>query len=58
MVRIRFFEESDAIQMERVVLPSEERIWRVTTNGDVNFEYGFALKNAETGEWKYEIGKG
>ena len=52
-----FFEESDAIQMERVVLPSEERIWRVTTNGDVNFEYGFALKNAETGEWKYEIGK-
>lgn len=43
--------------MERVVLPSEERIWRVTTNGDVNFEYGFALKNAETGEWRYEIGK-
>ena len=52
-----FFEESDAIEMERVVLPTEERIWRVTTDGDVNFEYGFALKNAETGEWKYEIGK-
>jgi hypothetical protein len=50
-----FFEHHDALQMERVVLDSEERAWRVTTN-DVNFEYGFAFRNPVTGKWRKEIG--
>ena len=51
----KFFEYDDAVKMERVVLPSEERAWRVTAHA--NFEFGFALHNAETGEWREEIGK-
>ena len=50
-----FFERHHALKMERVVLDSEERAWRVTTN-DVNFEYGFAFRNPVTGDWRYEIG--
>jgi hypothetical protein len=51
----KFFEHDDAVKMERVVLPSQERAWRVTAHA--NFEFGFALRNAVTGEWKSEIGK-
>ena len=50
-----FFERDHALKMERVVLESEERAWRVTTN-DVNFEYGFAFRNPVTGDWRREIG--
>ncbi len=51
----RFFEKADAIKMERVILPGEERGYRVTTD-KVNFEFGFAYKNLLTNEWLYEIG--
>lgn len=51
-----FFDAKDAVKMQRVVLPSEERAWRVTTRS-VDFEYGFALRNAVTGQWKREIGR-
>ena len=49
-----FFEHDRAVKMERVVLDNEERAWRVTTKA--NFEFGFALRNAVTGEWRQEIG--
>lgn len=45
-----------ALKMERVTLDGEERGYRLTTN-EVNFEFGFAIRNVETGEWLYEIGK-
>ena len=51
-----FFESKHALKMDRVILDSEERAWRVTTN-DVNFEYGFAFRNPVTGRWRYEVGK-
>ena len=51
----RFFEKADAIKMERVILPGDERGYRVTTD-KVNFEFGFAYKNLLTNEWLYEIG--
>merc|ERR1712159_899258 len=51
----RFFEKADAIKMELVILPGDERGYRVTTD-KVNFEFGFAYKNLLTNEWLYEIG--
>jgi len=51
----RFFEKADAIKMERVILPGDERGYRVRTD-KVNFEFGFAYKNLLTNEWLYEIG--
>lgn len=51
-----FFDTKDAVKMQRIVLPSEERAWQVTTRS-VNFEYGFALRNSVTGQWKREIGR-
>ncbi len=52
----RFFEPADAIKMDRVILPGEERAYRVTTD-QVDWEFGFAYKNLLTGEWLYEIGE-
>jgi hypothetical protein len=54
-----FFDSSNGIKMERFIVneTSGERGYRVTTDA-VDFEYGFALKNLETGAWLYEIGKG
>jgi len=52
----RFFEPADAIKMDRVILPGDERGYRVTTD-QVDFEFGFAYKNLLTGEWLYEIGE-
>ena len=54
-----FFDSGNGIKMERVVLneTSGERGYRIETDA-VDFEYGFALKNLETGAWLYEIGKG
>ena len=37
-----------ALKMERVTLDGEERGYRLTTN-EVNFEFGFAIRNVETG---------
>ena len=45
-----FFETWDAVPMTRVGL----RKWQLTTT-EVNYEYGFALKN-ENGDWLREIG--
>ena len=50
-----FFETDDAIPMERVRLNDKEYGYRVTTDA-VNFEWGFMLKNARTGEQVREIG--
>ena len=47
--------KKQAYQMEHVILPGEERGYRVTTD-KVNFEFGFAYKNLLTNEWLYEIG--
>jgi hypothetical protein len=54
-----FFDSSNGIKMERFIVneTSGERGYRVQTDA-VDFEYGFALKNLETGAWLYEIGKG
>ena len=54
-----FFTPDDAIKMERVILnaTSGERGYVVNT-GAVDYEFGFALRNKETGEWLYEIGEG
>jgi hypothetical protein len=52
----RFFETADAIKMERVILPGDERGYRVTTD-QVDFEFGFAYKNLLNDEWLYEIGE-
>ena len=50
-----FFETDDAIPMERVRLNDKEYGYRVTTDA-VNFEWGFMLKKARTGEQVREIG--
>ena len=54
-----FFDSGEGIKMERVMLneTSGERGYRVETDA-VDFEYGFAMKNLETGAWLYEIGEG
>ena len=54
-----FFLPEDAIKMERVIVDeaTAERGYVVNTS-QVDYEFGFALKNLATGEWLYEIGKG
>ena len=54
-----FFDSGDGIKMERVMLneTSGERGYRIETDA-IDFEYGFAMKNLETGAWLYEIGEG
>lgn len=54
-----FFDSGEGIKMERVMLneTSGERGYRIETDA-VDFEYGFAMKNLETGAWLYEIGEG
>lgn len=56
---VDFFSEESAVKMERVILDEAtgERGYTVDT-ADVDFEFGFALKNLKTGEWYREIGKG
>ena len=51
-----FFKEEDAVRMNRVKLSDSEYGYRVATS-DVNFEFGFAFKNAVTEDWLWEIGK-
>lgn len=55
----KFFLPQDAIKMERVILDETtgERGYVVNT-AEVDYEFGFALRNIQTGEWLYEIGKG
>ena len=52
-----FFDSGEGIKMERVMLneTSGERGYRIETDA-IDFEYGFAMKNLETGAWLYEIG--
>lgn len=54
-----WFTEESAIKMERVILDETtgERGYVVNT-AEVDYEFGFALRNSQTGEWVYEIGKG
>ena len=51
----RFFEHKNAVKMNRVDLGAGERGYKVNTSL-VDFEFGFAVKNADTGQWIYEIG--
>ena len=51
----KFFEPEDAIQMLRVDLGAGERGYQVNSSR-VDFEFGFAVKNVDTGKWLYEIG--
>ena len=51
----RFFEHKNAVRMNRVDLGAGERGYKVNTSL-VDFEFGFAVKNADTGQWIYEIG--
>ena len=54
-----FFDSQTGIKMERVILDAAtgERGFQVTTDA-VDFEFGFAMKNLDTGAWLYEIGRG
>jgi len=51
----RFFEHSNAVKMHRVDLGGGERGYQVNASS-VDFEFGFAVKNTDTGKWIYEVG--
>jgi len=51
-----FFETKEALKMNIVDISDSEIGFQLTTN-EVNWEWGFALKNVDTGEWAYEIGE-
>jgi hypothetical protein len=50
-----FFKPTEALKMNIVDISDSEIGFQLTTN-EVNWEWGFALKNVDTGEWAYEIG--
>jgi len=50
-----FFEPKEALKMNIVDMSDSEIGFELTTS-EVNWEWGFALKNVDTGEWAYEIG--
>jgi hypothetical protein len=50
-----FFKPTEALKMNIVDISDSEIGFQLTTN-QVNWEWGFALKNVDTGEWAYEIG--
>jgi hypothetical protein len=54
-----WFAKETAIKMERDIINTVtgERGYRLNSDA-VDFEFGFALRNAKTDEWIYEIGKG
>ena len=52
-----FFTKENALKMVRQKLPSGNEYGYVLDTDQVDFEYGFALKNTATDEWLYEIGE-